>query len=154
MAENGIKIIARNRKARYEYEIEETLEAGLKLKGSEVKSLRAGRASIQEAYCSVDRYGEMILHGAHIAPYEPGGEHFNHEARRNRKLLMHKGEISKWGEAAERGGFTIIPLKLYFREGYAKLQIGLGKGKKQHDKRQSIKERETERRMQRELRQY
>lgn len=154
MAENGIKIIARNRKARYEYEIEETLEAGLQLKGSEVKSLRAGRASIQEAYCSVNRDGAMVLHGAHIAPYEPGGEHFNHETRRNRKLLMHKHEIAQWGQAAERGGYTIVPLKLYFRDGYAKLQIGLGKGKKQHDKRQSIKERETERRMQREMRQY
>lgn len=151
---NGIKIIARNRKASYEYNIEERLEAGLQLKGSEVKSLRAGRASIQEAYCSTDRHGEMILHGAHIAPYGPGGEHFNHESRRNRKLLMRKHEIAKWGEQAERGGYTIVPLKLYFRDGYAKLQIGLGKGKKQHDKRHSIKERETKRRIDRELRQY
>jgi SsrA-binding protein len=154
MSEGGIKIIARNRKAHFEYEIEETLEAGLKLKGSEVKSLRSGRASIQEAYCSVDRHGEMILHGAHIAPYQPGGEHFNHESRRNRKLLLHKHEIGKWGEKAERGGFTIMPLKLYFKDGFAKLKIGLGKGKKQHDKRHSIKEREAKRRMERELRQY
>ena len=153
MAE-GVKVIARNRKARHEYEIEDTLEAGLKLKGSEVKSLRDGRASIQQAYCAVDRRGEMILHNAHIAPYEPGGEHFNHESRRNRKLLMHGHEIAKWGQQAERGGYTIVPLQLHFRDGYAKLKIGLGKGKKQHDKRQSIKERETKRRMEREMRQY
>jgi SsrA-binding protein len=153
MAE-GVKVIARNRKAHYEYEIEDTLEAGLQLKGSEVKSLRQERASIQQAYCSVDRDGEMILHGAHIGPYEPGGEHFNHEPRRNRKLLMHRREIAKWGEQAERGGYTIVPLQLYFREGYAKLEIGLGKGKQQHDKRQSIKERETKRRMEREIRRH
>ena len=151
---DGVKVIARNRKARYEYEIEDTLEAGLQLKGSEVKALREKGASIQQAYCSVDRHGEMILHGAHIAPYEPGGEHFNHAPRRNRKLLMHKREIAKWGQQAERGGYTIVPLQLHFRDGYAKLKIGLGKGKKQHDKRQSIKERETKRRMEREMRQY
>jgi SsrA-binding protein len=148
------KVIARNRRASYEYEIEDTLEAGLQLKGSEVKSLRSKGGSIKQAYCSVDRDGEMILHGAHIPTYEPGGEHFNHEPRRNRKLLMHKREIVRWGDQAERGGYTIVPLQLYFREGYAKLEIGLGKGKKQHDKRQSIKERESERRMQRELRQH
>ncbi|PSQ71657.1 MAG: SsrA-binding protein [Bacteroidetes bacterium QH_9_67_14] len=148
------KVIARNRRASYEYEIEDTLEAGLQLKGSEVKSLRSKGGSIEQAYCSVDRDGEMILHGAHIPTYEPGGEHFNHEPRRNRKLLMHKREIVRWGDRAERGGYTIVPLQLYFREGYAKLEIGLGKGKKQHDKRQSIKERESERRMQRELRQH
>ncbi|PSQ70215.1 MAG: SsrA-binding protein [Bacteroidetes bacterium QH_2_67_10] len=148
------KVIARNRRASYEYEIEDTLEAGLQLKGSEVKSLRSKGGSIKQAYCSVDRDGEMILHGAHIPTYEPGGEHFNHEPRRNRKLLMHKREIVRWGDRAERGGYTIVPLQLYFREGYAKLEIGLGKGKKQHDKRQSIKERESERRMQRELRQH
>ena len=148
------KVIARNRKASYEYEIEDTLEAGLRLKGSEVKSLRSKGGSIKQAYCSVDRDGEMILHGAHIPTYGPGGEHFNHEPRRNRTLLMHKREIVRWGDRAERGGYTIVPLQLYFREGYAKLEIGLGKGKKQHDKRQSIKERESERRMQRELRQH
>lgn len=154
MADESVKVVARNRKARYEYEIDDTLEAGLQLQGSEVKSLREGRGSIQQAYCSVDRRGEMILHGAHFAPYGPGGDNFNHEARRNRKLLMHKREIAKWGEAAERKGYTIVPLKLYFRNGYAKLLIGLGKGKQQHDKRHSIKERETKRRMQREMRQY
>jgi SsrA-binding protein len=148
------KVIARNRKAHHEYEIEDTLEAGLRLKGSEVKSLRSKGGSIKQSYCSVDRYGEMILHGAHIPTYEPGGEHFNHEPRRNRKLLMHKREIVRWGDQAERGGYTIVPLQLYFREGNAKLKIGLGKGKQQHDKRQSIKERESERRMQREIRQH
>lgn len=143
----GIKIIAKNRKATYEYHIEDRLEAGLVLKGTEVKSLREGRISLQEAYCSVDRDGEMILHGCHIAPYEHAGAHAQHEPRRNRKLLMHRGEIEKWRVESEQKGFTIVPLKVYFRRGIAKLEIGLGKGKKLHDKRQSIKERETKRRM-------
>lgn len=150
---NGIKIIIKNRKAYYDFEIEDKLEAGLALKGTEVKSLRESRASLQEAYCSVDRDGEMILHGCHIAPYEHAG-HYNHEAKRNRKLLMHSHEIAKWKQASEQKGYTIVPLKMYFRNGVAKLEIGLGKGKKQHDKRQSIKEQETKRRMQQAMREY
>ena len=150
---NGIKIIVKNRKASYEYEIEDRLEAGLVLKGTEVKSLRAHRASLQEAYCSVDRNGEMILHGCHIAPYEQAS-HFNHEAKRNRKLLMHGREIAKWKKASEQQGYTIVPLKLYFKNGKAKVEIGLGKGKKLHDKRQSIKEQETKRRMKQAMRDY
>ncbi len=149
----GIKIIVKNRKAFYDFAIEDRLEAGLVLKGTEVKSLRESRASLQEAFCSANNEGEMILHGCHIAPYEHAG-HYNHEPRRNRKLLMHKNEILKWKEASEQKGYTIVPLKLYFRRGVAKLEIGLGKGKKQHDKRQSIKKKETKRRMKRALHEH
>ncbi|NBB72504.1 MAG: SsrA-binding protein SmpB [Bacteroidetes bacterium] len=150
----GIKVIARNRKARHEYDIEDTLEAGLALKGTEVKSIRAGHVSLQEAYCAVDRHGEMIVHGMYIKPYEQAGMHNNHEPRRNRKLLMHAHEIQKWGQAAEREGYTIVPLQLHFRDGYAKLKIGLAKGRQLHDKRQAIKEREQKRRMDEEMRRY
>lgn len=150
----GIKIIARNRKARHEYDIEDTLEAGLALKGTEVKSIREGHVSLQEAYCSVDRHGEMIVHGMHVKPYEQAGPHNNHEPRRNRKLLMHAHEIAKWGQASEQKGYTIVPLQLHFRDGYAKLEIGLAKGRQLHDKRQAIKEREQKRRMEQEMRRY
>ena len=149
----GVKVIARNKKARFEYDIEDTVEAGLKLKGSEVKSVRDGKVSLDGAYCAVDRYGEMIVHGMYIKPYEQAS-HFNHEPRRNRKLLMHRREIERWGEAAEQRGYSIVPLELYFRDGWAKLKIGLGKGKKLHDKRDSIKERDTRRRMDREIQRY
>lgn len=149
----GVKIIARNRKAYHEYEIEDKLEAGLVLRGSEVKSLREGKASIDGAYCDVDRYGEMLVHNMYIKPYEQAS-HFNHDPRRTRKLLMHQKEIERWGQAAEREGYTIVPLALYFRNGWAKLEIGLAKGKKLHDKRQSIKERDTKRRMEREIQKY
>ncbi len=151
---NGIKIVTKNRKARHEYHIEDTLEAGIMLKGTEVKSIRESRVSLQEAYCAVDRHGEMILHGCHIAPYEHAGEHANHAPRRNRKLLLHRREIERWKQAAEQQGYTIVPLMLYFRRGKAKLEIGLAKGKKLHDKRHSIKERETKRRMEQAMRKY
>lgn len=143
---DGIHIIARNKKARHEYDIEETLEAGLALKGSEVKSLREGKASLDGAYCSVDRYGEMLIHSMYIKPYEQAG-HFNHEARRTRKLLLHRREIDAWEEESTQRGYTIVPLSLYFRNGWAKVKIALAKGKKRHDKRQSIKEREMKRQM-------
>jgi SsrA-binding protein len=142
----GVHVVERNKKARFEYEIEDSVEAGIVLKGSEVKSVRDGKVSLDGAYCSVDRYGEMILHGAYIKPYKQAG-HFNHEPRRNRKLLMKAREIERWGEKAEQEGYTVVPLELYFRNGWAKLKIGLGKGKKQHDKRQSIKNRESKRRL-------
>lgn len=144
---NGTQTIARNKKARFEYDIEETLEAGISLKGSEVKSLREGKASLDGAYCSVDRYGEMLIHGMYIKPYEQAGEYFNHKPRRSRKLLLHRHEIDKWEDEATKGGYTIVPLALYFRDGWAKLKIALAKGKKQHDKRQSIKERDVKRQM-------
>jgi SsrA-binding protein len=152
MAE-GIEVVARNKKAQFEYDIEETLEAGLVLEGSEVKSVRDGKASIDGAYCQVDRDGEMKIHGMYIKPYEEAGP-FGHEPRQTRKLLLHDREIKKWGQMAEREGYTIVPLKLYFRDGWAKLKIGLAKGRQKHDKRQAIKEQEMERRMEQQQSDY
>ncbi|PSQ87278.1 MAG: SsrA-binding protein [Bacteroidetes bacterium QS_3_64_15] len=152
MAE-GVEIVARNKKAQFEYDIEETLEAGLVLEGSEVKSVRQGKASLDGAYCQVDRDGEMKIHGMYIKPYEEAGP-FGHEPRRNRKLLLHDRQIQKWGQRAEREGYTIVPLALYFRDGWAKLKIGLAKGRQKHDKRQAIKEREMERRMEQQQSDY
>ncbi|MFB6098823.1 MAG: SsrA-binding protein SmpB [Salinibacter sp.] len=152
MAE-GVEVVARNKKAQYEYDIEETLEAGLVLEGSEVKSVREGKASLNGAYCKVDREGEMKIHGMYIKPYEEAGP-FGHEPRRTRKLLLHDRQIRKWGRKAEREGYTIVPLALYFRDGWAKLKIGLAEGRQKHDKRQAIKEREMKRRMEQQQSEY
>lgn len=144
---DGIKIITTNRKARHEYWIEETLEAGMVLVGTEVKALREGRANLQDAYCSIQD-GEMILYQCHISPYRFGNQ-FNHEPTRPRKLLLHRREIEKWGKATRQKGYTIVPLKMYFRNGFAKVEIGLARGKKQYDKRADIAERDTKRRLER-----
>ena len=133
--------VAVNRRARFDYEIEETFEAGLMLMGSEVKSLREGRANIAESYVSPER-GEIWLVNADIPPYGPANR-FNHEPRRHRKLLLKRNEIEKLAGAVTRDGRTIIPLRLFFNNrGIAKLQIGLAKGKKTVDKRETIKRRE------------
>ena len=149
---DAIKLITSNRKARHDYHIEDTLEAGLVLAGTEVKSLREGRANLQDAYCHVER-GEMYLVGAHISPYSHGNIH-NHEPTRRRKLLLHRREIDRWRKASEQKGYTIVPLKLYFKRGKAKIEIGLARGKKLYDKRHDIAERETKRRLDRTLKQY
>ena len=151
MAE-GIKIITSNRRARRNYFISETLEAGLVLQGTEAKALREGRANLQDAYCKVER-DQMFLLNAHISPYSHGNLN-NHDPVRPRKLLLHKREIGKWKKATEQKGFTIIPLKLYFKNGYAKIEIGLARGKKLYDKRTDIAERDTQRRIDRALRQF
>ncbi|GAB4469526.1 MAG: SsrA-binding protein SmpB [Anaerolineae bacterium] len=144
---SDIKVISTNRKARHEYAIEDTLEAGLVLTGTEIKSVRAGHVSLQEAYVRhID--GEMWVIDMYIAPYEPASRD-NHEPRRPRKLLMHRREIDRWAASAEQRGYTIIPLRLYLLRGRAKLEIGLGKGKKLYDKRQDIAKRDAERRMRR-----
>lgn len=150
MAE-GVKHITTNRRARYEYYIEETLEAGMALKGSEVKSIREGNINLQEAFCRIEN-GEMKLFNCHIAPYSHGGESTNHDPTRDRKLLLHRSEIRKWKKATEQKGYTIVPLKVYFRKGYAKMEIGLAKGKKHYDKRSDIAEQETKRRLDRAMR--
>jgi SsrA-binding protein len=138
-------LIAVNRRARFDYEIEETLEAGLQLVGTEVKSLRQGRANIAEAYVSVERNGALYLINADFPPYE-GGNRFNHEPRRHRKLLLHKKQMATLAGGVQRDGRTIIPLRLYFNDrGLAKLLIGLAKGKKTVDKRETIKQREWNR---------
>jgi SsrA-binding protein len=145
------KIIAQNRKARYEYFIDEVMEAGIALTGTEVKALRAGRASIGESYATEIR-GEMYWTGANIQEYEKGNR-FNHPPVRNRKLLLKKREINKILGKLKTKGVTVIPLAVYFNEGgRAKLELGLARGKKQHDKRDAIKQRDWDRRKSRVLR--
>ena len=143
-ADPNNKTVAENRKARYNYAIEDTFEAGLVLGGTEVKSLRNGKANIAESYASYED-GELWLINSHIPEYLQANR-FNHEPRRRRKLLMSKREISRLSQAVAREGMTLIPLKLYFNErGRAKLQLGLGKGKKVHDKRETEKKRDWNR---------
>jgi SsrA-binding protein len=138
------KVAAENRKARHNYFIDETLEAGIQLVGTEVKSLREGRSDISESYAS-ERGGEMWLVNAYIPEYS-GGNRFNHETRRPRKLLLHKREIDKLTGASKREGATVVALRIYFNErGRAKVLLGLARGKKQHDKRAAIKERDWKR---------
>ncbi len=143
----GIKIITSNRKARHEYHISETLEVGISLQGTEVKSLREGKANLQEAYCNFLQ-GELFLMQCHIAPFKHGG-HFNHDPLRPRKLLLHKRELKKWDAVSHQKGFTIVPLKMYFKTGKVKLEIGLAKGKKLYDKRTDIADRDSKRRLDR-----
>ena len=142
--ETNERLIAENRRARYDYFIEERLEAGLVLEGWEVKSMRAGRAQLAEAYVYV-RNGEVFLIGAHLSPLRTASTHKVADPVRTRKLLMHRNEIDKLVGATERRGYTIVPLELYWKHGRAKLQIGLAKGKKQHDKRATDKERDWQR---------
>lgn len=145
------RLIADNRKARFNYAIEETVEAGLVLTGTEVKALREGRANIAEAYAAPDN-GELWLINAHIPEYKSGNR-FNHEPRRPRKLLLHKKQLEKLLGLAKQGGMTVVPLKLYFNErGVAKLEIAVARGKKLHDKRQTIKDRDWQRQKQRLMR--
>ena len=142
------KVIATNRKAFHNFSILETYEAGLALKGTEVKSLREGQINFKDCYASVEN-GEMWLIGCHIAPYHHGSD-ANHDPERRRKLLFHRREINRLiGKIAERG-LTLVPLRLYFKDGHAKLELGLARGKKLHDKRASIREREVRREMDKE----
>ena len=145
-----IKPVASNRKARFDYEIVEALEAGISLTGTEIKSIRAGGAHIREAYARPQN-GEMWLYGAHIAPYA-AGSYLNHEPTRPRRLLMHRRQIVEWSAAMSEKGLTIVPLQLYLKDGMAKVELGLGKGRKHYDKRQAIAKRETDREIQRALR--
>jgi SsrA-binding protein len=151
--ERKIKVVADNRRARFNYEIGDTFEAGVALAGSEVKSLRQGKATIAEAYADA-RGGEIWLVNANIPEYRQAGPFNNHAPKRPRKLLLHEREINKLTGAVEREGMTIVPLKLYFNErGRAKVEIALGRGKKLHDKRETLKKRSWEREKGRLLRQ-
>lgn len=143
----SVQLVTSNRKARHDYFIEASFEAGMVLKGTEVKSLRDGKANLQEAFCSVEN-GELILRQCHIAEYTFGNLQ-NHDPVRPRKLLLHRREIEQLDKASSQKGYTIIPLKIYFKRGLAKVEIGLGKGKKQFDKRASIAEKESKRRLDR-----
>jgi SsrA-binding protein len=138
-----IKVIATNRKARHEFHIEDRYEAGLVLTGTEVKSLRAGKVNMQDAYC-VPLNGDMTLINCHISPYKHG-TYYNHEPLRNRTLLLHKREIFKLAKAIDQKGYTVVPLKMYFKNGRAKIEIGIAKGKKLYDKRASLSERDNKR---------
>ena len=148
--EQGVKVIARNRRARHDYHIEDTVEAGLVLTGTEVKSLRAGRASLTEAYGEVSG-GEMWLHGLHIPEYAQG-TWTNHEPRRTRKLLLHRKEIDRFASQAAERGYTIVPLSLYFSGGRAKVELGLARGKRTYDKRHEMARRDAAREVDRALR--
>lgn len=141
--EQGRKVIASNRRARHDYSIEDTWEAGLVLQGTEVKSLRAGKANLVDAYAEV-RDGEVWLINAHIPEYDQG-TWTNHEPRRPRKLLLHAHEINRLIGKTKQSGLTLVPMQMYFKDGRAKVEIGLGRGRKAHDKRQAIAEREAKR---------
>jgi SsrA-binding protein len=140
--------ITLNRRARHEYAVEETLEAGIVLTGTEIKSIRAGRVNLSDAYARID-HGEAWLIGAHIAPYEQGNR-YNHEPVRTRKLLLHKDQIAELIGRTQAKGQTLVPLRLYIRDGRAKLELGLARGKKVHDKRRAIAERDRRRELERE----
>jgi SsrA-binding protein len=148
--DDKIKIISDNRQARFLYEILETYEAGIELVGTEVKSIRAGKVNLRDGYALM-RNGEAWLINVHISPYEASGQYFNHDPRRSRKLLLHRKEISRLIGQVEQKGLTLVPLKMYFQGSWVKVSIGLGRGKKLHDKRETIKRRQDEREMARML---
>ncbi len=149
----GRKMVSDNRQARYLYEILETYEAGVELKGTEVKSCRAGKVNLRDGYALI-RKGEAWLLNVHISPYQASAQFFNHEPRRSRKLLLHRKEINKLIGKIEQKGLTLVPLKMYFKGGLVKLTIGLGKGKKVHDKRETVKRRQDQREMARAMKRY
>ena len=146
----SIKIVAENRRARHDYHIHETFEAGVVLTGTEIKSLRGGRANLTDSYARIEN-GELFLISAHISPYDQGNR-FNHEPRRNRKLLMHKSEILRLLGKTREKGYTLVPLKIYLSHGLAKVELALASGKDLYDKRQSAAEKDAKREVERTLR--
>lgn len=151
MAETtAIKIITDNRKARHDYFIHETFEAGIALQGTEVKALRQGKANLKDSYARIDKAAELYLYNLHISPYEQGNQ-FNHEPLRTRKLLMHKSQINKLLGKIKEKGYTLIPTKLYFTHGKVKVELALATGKKLYDKRQALAEKEAGRQIERTL---
>jgi SsrA-binding protein len=148
----AIKIIASNRKARHEYRFHDTYEAGLVLVGSEIKSIRAGQVSLQEGFV-VFQEGEAWLVNVHIAPYNPASRQ-NHEPKRKRKLLLHRREIDRLRSRVQEKGYTVVPSKLYLKDGRAKVEIALARGKKLHDKRQTIAKRDAKRQMDRVMKEH
>ena len=149
MSKDAVKLIANNKKAYHDYFIDETYEAGISLAGTEVKSIRMGKCSVKESFIKMEK-GELFIYGMHISPYEKGNI-FNKDPMRVKKLLMHKVEINKLaGKIAEKG-FTLVPLQVYFKEGRAKVQIGLARGKKLYDKREDIAKKDARRETEREF---
>ncbi|BAU42835.1 MULTISPECIES: SsrA-binding protein SmpB [Cyanophyceae] len=145
---DGYKVVAENRQARFEYEILETFEAGIELVGTEVKSVRAGKANLRDGFALI-RNGEVWLHNVHISPHDTASQYFNHDPRRTRKLLMHRQEIRKLIGKVEQQGLTLVPLKMYLKRGWVKISLALARGKKLHDKREDLKQKQAKREMQR-----
>ncbi|EJD7535632.1 SsrA-binding protein SmpB [Listeria monocytogenes] len=137
------KLVAQNKKARHDYAIEETFEAGIVLQGTEIKSVRNARVNLKDSYARIDK-GEIFLHNMHISPYEQGNR-YNHDPLRTRKLLLHKKQISRLIGETKESGYSIVPLEMYIKDGYAKVLIGVARGKKKYDKRQDLKQKEAKR---------
>ncbi|EPC5000731.1 SsrA-binding protein SmpB [Listeria innocua] len=137
------KLVAQNKKARHDYAIEETFEAGIVLQGTEIKSVRNARVNLKDSYARIDK-GEIFLHNMHISPYEQGNR-YNHDPLRTRKLLLDKKQISRLIGETKESGYSIVPLKMYIKDGYAKVLIGVARGKKKYDKRQDLKQKEAKR---------
>lgn len=152
MSEEARKVVARNRKARHEYEVLETYEAGMELKGPEVKSLRDGGVSFQDAFARVDG-GEVWLHSLHISPYEQANR-FNQDPVRPRRLLLHRNQIRQLAVQTDEKGLTLVPLEIYFKRGYAKVLLAVARGKKLHDKRETLKRKQQEREAERAMGKY
>lgn len=150
MSGDGIKVIAENRKAFHDYFVEERVEAGIILRGTEIKSIRQGRVNLKDSFARIEN-GEVFLHQMHISPYEKGNR-FNHEPLRTRKLLLHRGEINKLIGKIQLQGLTLIPIKLYLKHGLVKVELGVCRGKKNYDKRQDMAERDAKREIERHLR--
>ncbi|KSU87947.1 SsrA-binding protein [Bacillus sp. VT 712] len=144
------KVVAQNKKARHDYFIEETYEAGIVLQGTEIKSIRNGRVNLKDSFARVQN-GEVFLHNMHVSPYEQGNR-YNHEPLRTRKLLLHKREINKLIGYTKETGYSLVPLKIYLKNGFAKVLLGLGKGKKKYDKREDLKRKEAKRDIERAFR--
>jgi SsrA-binding protein len=145
-----VRVVASNRKAYHDYTIEDTFEAGIVLIGSEIKSLRAGRANLRDGYAAIEN-GEVWMHNVHIAPYDPASR-YGHEPRRKRKLLLHKREIARLDRRVQEKGYTLVPVRLYLRGNLAKVELALARGKRQYDKRAAIAERDARRRAERAIR--
>lgn len=148
-----IKIVSDNRKARFLYEILETYEAGIELVGTEVKSIRAGKVNLADGYAFI-KDGEVWLTNVHISPYQASSQYFNHDPRRSRKLLLHRKQINQLIGKIEQKGLTLVPLKMYLKGSWVKVSIGLGRGKKLHDKRETVKRRQDEREISRAMKRY
>jgi SsrA-binding protein len=152
-AGDGFKIVADNRQARFQYEILETVEAGLVLVGTEVKSIREGRANLRDGYASI-RNGEVMLNNVHVSPHGTTAQVFNHEERRSRKLLLHRKEIRKLTSRVEQDGLTLVPLKMYLKGGKVKIDLALVRGKKLHDKREDSRRKDDQRDIQRTMKNF
>lgn len=147
---SGIKVMAQNKKARHDYHIEETYEAGVVLTGTEIKSIRAGKVNLKDSFARI-KDGEVLLLNMHISPYEQGNR-YNHEPVRTRKLLLHKKEISKLIGLTKEKGYSLVPLKIYLKNGFAKIDLAVAKGKKLYDKRDTMKKRDAQREVERAFR--